>query len=668
MLLYSARILSLALLQVGVTLGVVNAGGDMRVDQNWSIGDLEKRLTEIDDELEQLASFSFRSGVGAVGYRSNAHDKSDQHEWIQIDLVNEQPIDEVVLVPSIWRDAKTGFRADGFPVGFRVVAGTAQDTKGAVIATYGKEDHVLPRIAPLVIPCNGIKASWIRLETTELSPRAWDGKYILQLFEILVFHQQENVALHKHVTTSSPYHYEGQARDRKYLVDGFVPYLMDAAHGEQSLAFVSILGAGEQPTLVIDLGSNLPLNRVHLHATDSSDTVPQAVPNDFGMPRWLIVEGATEPDFSDVLGLFEFHMKSVYDTGPIVINSFPETECRYVRLTALEPFVRSDDKESGTQIGFAEIEIFSNGVNVAAGLNVHGEFEVDSPNRSYQALTDGRNLYGHILPIRAWLGELAKRHELEVMRPQIVAELDQRYIQQKTNLNRMGWLAAVLATGIIFTVLIQRMIRMRQVSHIRLRLAADLHDELGADIHTIGLLSDLAAETTDDPEELATLHRRIRSETERSGMAVRNCTNMLEAVGLYTDLKEDMLRTSRRIMAKLDHDIEITGENHLNRLKSRTRVDLFLFYKECLINISRHAGGDRFKTRLTAGKQQVLLTISDNGRGLDEAEDDIPKSLKRRAKLLRAHVSVESPASGGTCIKLVLPTRMWGYKSNKNHE
>ena len=668
MFLRPTRLLCLVIFQLGVTLGVVDAGETAVEDKSWSIGDLEKRLVEIDTELEQLASLSLRSGVGAIGYRSRAYDECDRQEWIKIDLINEQTIDQVILVPSIWRDTKTGFRADGFPVEFRIIAGTAQDTEGTVVATYGEKDQLLPRIAPLVIPCKGVSASWIRVEATELSPRAWDGKYILQLFEILVFHNEENVALRKHVTTSSPDQNEGEARDRRYLVDGFVPYLMDAAHGEQSVAFVSQVGAGEQPVLIMDLGESLPLNRIHLHATDISDTVPQSVSNDFGMPRWLIVEGSTEPDFSDVFGLIEFRMNSVYDTGPIVMRNFQETECRYVRLTALEPFFNSTDGGTGTQIGFAEIEVFANGKNVAVGINVHGEFDVGSPGRSYRALTDGLNLCGDILPIRGWLGELAKRHELEVERPRIVAALDQRYTKQKTNLNRMGWLAALLAAGIIFTILIQRLIRMRQVSHIRLRLAADLHDELGANIHTIGLLSDLAAETTNDPEELATLHRRIRSETERSGMAVRNCTNMLEAVGLYTDLKEDMLRTSRRIMAKLDHDIEITGENHLNRLKSRARVDLFLFYKECLINISRHAGGDRFKTRLTAGKQQVLLTISDNGRGLDEAEDDIPKSLKRRAKLLRAHVSVESPASGGTCIKLVLPTRMWGYKPNKNHE
>ncbi len=133
-----------------------------------------------------------------------------------------------------------------------------------------------------------------------------------------------------------------------------------------------------------------------------------------------------------------------------------------------------------------------------------------------------------------------------------------------------------------------------------MRLAADLHDELGANLHTIGLLSDLAFETTNDPEELSNLHRRIRSETERSGTAVRHCTDMLEADKLYTDLKEDMARAARRIMAKLEHEITITGEKYIDQLKPRTRIDLFLFYKECLINICRHSSATQLKTHLSA--------------------------------------------------------------------
>ena len=660
MKMHAIRIMGVALLLVGLLPGMAASVEPAVPLTTLSTNGLEQRLVAIDAELATLASYSLLSGVGSVGYRTEAHKESAHPEWIQIDLGKEETIDQVILVPAIWRDTKSGFRADGFPREFRIIVGTGQDDKGTVVASFGAKDNLLPRISPVVASFPAIQASWVRVEASVLSPRAWDGLYIFQLSEIFVFGGEENVALQKPVRSSSPEHDKGGARDRQFLTDGFVPYLMDAAEGDQSLAFLSKIGIGDQPAMTIDLGTSLLLNRIHLHSLDLSDTVPQSTPADFGTPRRLVVDGANRPDFSDAVRLLEYHMESIYDAGPIIMRNFPETSCRYIRLTAIEPFINVLGETSGSQIGFAEIEIFSQGRNVALAKPVQANFEVIEVERSFSALTDGRNLYGRILPVREWLGELARRHDLETERPLVVAELGQLYARQKTNLKRMGWLATLLAGGIIFIILIDRIIRMRHVSRVRERLAADLHDELGASIHTIGLLSDLAEDARGTPQELATLHRRIRAETERSGAAVRHCTDMLQADGLYSDLLADMQRASNRIMAKLEHDISIEGQEFLNQLKPRTRADLFLFYKECLVNISRHSEATQFTTRLTATRRGIHLRISDNGRGLAQSGDEgAPSSIKRRARLLGAKVTVDSPATGGTCIDLKLRTRRW---------
>ena len=213
----------------------------------------------------------------------------------------------------------------------------------------------------------------------------------------------------------------------------------------------------------------------------------------------------------------------------------------------------------------------------------------------------------------------------------------------------------------VFTILVDRILRMRQIARIKERLAADLHDELGANLHTIGMLSDLADDSKEDPGELSMLHQRIRSMTERSGTAVRHFADLLNANGLYTDLASDIRRASERIMAKFEQDVTIEGEAHIRRLKPITSFDLFLFYKECLVNISRHSGATRFSSRLTATDKELQLIVTDNGRGVTENDGQrIPDSLKRRAKLMGAKLSVESPAEGGTRITLTLRTRRWG--------
>ncbi len=52
------------------------------------------------------------------------------------------------------------------------------------MAEFTSRDGLLTPIAPLVIHCHGVIVSWIRLETTLLSLREFDSKYVLQLSEV----------------------------------------------------------------------------------------------------------------------------------------------------------------------------------------------------------------------------------------------------------------------------------------------------------------------------------------------------------------------------------------------------------------------------------------------------------------------------------------------------
>ena len=104
--------------------------------RSLSMSDLKQQLSNLDDELNQLSSLSLLSGIGSVGYRSQTHKSPTVTEWVQIDLDKEASIDQIVLVPALWRDTKSGFRADGFPRKFKILAGTAGDTVGKVVASF----------------------------------------------------------------------------------------------------------------------------------------------------------------------------------------------------------------------------------------------------------------------------------------------------------------------------------------------------------------------------------------------------------------------------------------------------------------------------------------------------------------------------------------------------
>ena len=184
-----------------------------------------------------------------------------------------------------------------------------------------------------------------------------------------------------------------------------------------------------------------------------------------------------------------------------------------------------------------------------------------------------------------------------------------------------------------------------------------MHDELGANLHAIGLLGDLAKDTVDSREELMDTLDRIRSLTESTGSAARNCAHMILAKGICEDLVAEMRRDSRRLLADLDCSITFEGEEILGRLPRRTRIDLYLFHKEALINIIRHSGATEATMQLVANPGETVLTLSDNGCGIASRP---PPSLKRRARLLGAVLSVGQPEAGGTRIVLKLKSRKFG--------
>ncbi len=621
-----------------------------------SLSQLEQHLTEIDAELGQLASFTVRGGTGSVGYYSSTHRDPDAKESIRVELAKESTIEEVVLVPVLFRHAKTGLQSTSFPVAFRVLVGTGQTTHE--VASFSEEDQLLPRIAPLTISFPPVKASWVSIETSTLSSMLdSDRVYRLELSEIMVFSGKENVALplQKSEGTKRSVKNHKESRAIRFLTDGFSPYLMDAGDGESSRTkVIRIKSRQAEASLNIDLKTSQPVHQINLHTADVSFSIPMREFSCWAVPRHVRVTGANESDFSDEMFLCEFEQHSIYDNGPILMRPFMEKRCRYIRLTIIDPrpVVSLDQYENG--FAFSEIEVLSHSQNIAQGAPVTGSSGLSYRRGALERITDGLNNYGKILPLREWMNQLARRHDLERERPLVVAELDRRYNSQQTHLRRMIWLSALLAVGILITFLISRMLRQRSIFQTRERIAANLHDELGANLHAIGILGDLAKQEVSDAgadERWATLNHYInetRTLTEQTAKMAQHCTNMLGAHEIHENLVEEMKNTGERLLADLEHHLSFTDTDRLQRLHPRRRIGLYLFYKESLTNIIRHARATRVETHLSADKNRISLIIHDNGVGVATP----PPSLKRRARLLKAKLSVETPADGGTKITL----------------
>ena len=637
-------------------------------DRSSSISALEQRKAEINAELPTLAYLSLNSGVSSIGFRSHHYlDPPIHNEWVEIDLGEPVTLDEIILVPTIWRGAHGNFQADAFPAAFTITARESSSSPASIIADYPDTSELLPRIAPLVIPiASKDKFSSFRIEASRLNRRAFNNDYILQFAEVLAFSKGRNVALRQRVRSSPrPYLDGASAWQTSNLVDGMTPYIMNAASGKQSLPHVSAPLGTQIPHIPLDLGEPVIVSGIRIHTVEQGDTMPQSFPGDFGVPSHFVLEGSVDAAFSKPETLLEVRLPTIYQIGPILewpISGSPKTKHRYLRLSAPSPYIEKKASSDILRIGFAEIEILSKlsgNTNIARGKEVQMNFGPAAPQLSPATLTDGRNFYGNILPIQQWLKELARRHELEIELASLTLALEEKYQQQETNVRRLLWALAALVVTIGFIMLYERLRRIRQETLIRERIAANLHDELGANLHAIGKLGELAQDSMDDPEHLNDAVQRIRDLTRRTGTAAKDCSHMLLKQELCDDLAAEIKRESSRLLADLVHQLSITGEDKLPLIPRRSRIDLLLFYKECLINILRHSGATTVQTKLDASisksmlrtRTQLTLEVTDNGTGL---HGHTPSALKRRAKLLKGTLEITAPENGGSRIRLTL--------------
>jgi len=624
-----------------------------------SLKEVETKLEEIDSELETLAHPTMRAGVGNIGWGSRGRREADRPEWVRVEFEEDVEIDRIVLVPVVWRDPDTGLEGDAFPVDFEVIVGRKGKDSGSVVASYDASDALLPRIAPLVIPVEPVSCAWVEIRAELLSQRSLDGLFAFQLAEVMAFSGGENVALHGNVRSSSLYGSRvGGSYSREALVDGTTPYVIDAADGEPSQSCVVFYITGDTPFLVFDLGETQEIDQIRLHAPDFSESVPQIRHADYGLPRAMLIDGANSPDFTDSVELVEYRRSTIYGSGPVIPLRFPPASCRYVRFTVTNGYGAPEAKEHHRCVGFTEIEILASGSNVARGVKPEVKGELNFVDGHLKNLTDGRNHFGNILPLREWMEQLARRHDLSLLRPVVDRELLNRYRHQGAKLTQLAWLAGLLAVGLVIAVLLGRMARMRQVTRIKKRFVADLHDEVGANLHAIAILSDIVRGRLKSGAGAEELLDEVRVISQETSEATRHCTSMVEAKGLCEDLEAELRRSASRMLRDTDHEFKVVGGRNLKLLAPKRRIDLLLFFKECLTNVMRHSHATRVEIEMKADGRHVSLQVDDNGDG---TVGGISSSLKRRARLLRGKLNVVPRNGGGTSVSLELKSRKFGF-------
>jgi signal transduction histidine kinase len=185
----------------------------------------------------------------------------------------------------------------------------------------------------------------------------------------------------------------------------------------------------------------------------------------------------------------------------------------------------------------------------------------------------------------------------------------------------------------------------------RKRIAADLHDDLGAKLLTIV--------HTSDNDRISTLAREALEEMR---LSVRGLTGKPMVLSdALADWRAEVV--SRLGQAGIECEWRNPNDIIEEPLSSRTYVQTTRILREAVSNIIKHSGASHvvISAEVHLELHDFVLVIQDNGKGIPlELDGRLDRghgmtSMKHRAKQLSGQCLVESGPGFGTVIRLTLP-------------
>jgi ligand-binding sensor domain-containing protein len=243
---------------------------------------------------------------------------------------------------------------------------------------------------------------------------------------------------------------------------------------------------------------------------------------------------------------------------------------------------------------------------------------------------------------------------------------------------RRWWFLTLLAGALVLPAVFvhrYRLARVLEMANMRTRIATDLHDDIGANLTRIALLSEVARRTYRDNRTATEAQPGGSPDTPDGNGPLNSIANIArESISSMSDIvwainpqRESLLDLTRRMRQHAEEvftlrDIElcfaVPGGADSMKLSVDVRRDLLLVFKEAVNNAARHSGCSRVEIDLRFEGPGLMLRIVDNGaagHAAFENEGNGLPSMRRRAQRLKGSLEIGPGAGAGTAVTLRIP-------------
>lgn len=206
---------------------------------------------------------------------------------------------------------------------------------------------------------------------------------------------------------------------------------------------------------------------------------------------------------------------------------------------------------------------------------------------------------------------------------------------------------------------IQALEHDRELQSERARIARDMHDDLGAGLARVALLSDLAAR-----EHEAAPTRQLRS---ISRQLIRSLDEIVWAIHPGKDNSEELISYLGESAQEFMRDgpvalrLELPQAGDTIHVPSLVRHNLVMALKEALHNVVKHSGARNVTVRLSLTDGDFRMEVADDGQGLrDNGRDgDGLGNMRERLRSVGGELQISSSAEGVRLLAIAPLGRGW---------
>jgi len=201
----------------------------------------------------------------------------------------------------------------------------------------------------------------------------------------------------------------------------------------------------------------------------------------------------------------------------------------------------------------------------------------------------------------------------------------------------------------------------RERERMRLRIASDLHDDIGSGLTQISLYSELAGrhpgvQATEWNKKIGALARRLTERMQDIVWAIKPEQEAWEGLELRMKDYATGLLAPKGIAFEMQGEVV---EEERDALAPNVRQNVLLMVKEIVHNAARHADCTKVFVRWRLTRETLWLHVGDDGCGFDPAAvregGHGLKNLQRRADEVGAQLHVDTTPGEGTRVDIEVP-------------